>query len=345
MCDLVMWLESCLPGVENKYDDSMIPSDYNEILFNTKVSLDKIYLQNSDDIDLNNNPKKLLQQIEQYFETKKEDLPVGFPNSEIFNKLNLYIQEHIRYDDPFNILIFPGIIRCHANYLFKKMLVFLEIDNPNVKIPNVEVSTKNNIVYETIPILSASDKTLFYYFCFENSFTKTNNLNNSNPIKFVQIRPNQPLDKNILGKIEYSKIITLEKKKREIEESNKINRPFTNIDMITTNNLINELNEQYNIILNQTDIMWSKIFCYYQSEKLILEKISDSLHGRTKFQDFFLTVESIKKINITLNRLYLTKQKLELDEKIIKEKAILTDINNNKIITKIKDSELVGVLD
>lgn len=322
MDELTIWLESLLPGAVDVYDDCFLPSDYDQILNNKNIDYKNIFTEKND-IDLINNS----------LETNKKKNNSLSGMSEFYKKE--IIKKYVQNYDQINVLIYPGIIRSHTNYLFKKMMLVIKQQNITLKIPNIAHTNSKNITYDSVEILTCDDKMKFYNFCLENSFK-----NNRCMLSFESKKIMQPT-KEMFGKIEYNETIKNEKKNILLENIKKGNIPYNNLNIAIVNELIDNLNDQLEKIIELINTIWNEVFYQYQNEKLILEKLANNLESRVKINKFFFDLNSIKKINVTIKKLNVTKTKLELEE--LKNKFNVTH-EQNKNINKINTQLLVGNL-
>lgn len=351
MSDLIFWLESVFPGANDRFDTLYVPSDYYSVI-ETEIPFKDMYDPKGNDIDLCKNPDDVVEYLESCEDVTEE-----------CDDIKKTLQKSVQYYDTHIVLVLPGIVRSHTNYLFKKMLLELRQFGSQCNVPNL--SNPKNITYENIPFLSPADKTLFYEFCFQHSFVGSQMASYHN----VQ-RPVAPpiITKQTYGRIEYLNTIKKEKQKRLAEEESVRKQPYTGLTIDKVNLLIDEIVNQFDKMVNVIDNIWSNVLRDYLDnvnyDKLILDKIMGNIRGKSLLNDFFLKTVAHKKLEYIYNKLEITRKKLEYEEHVkhIKQEKIKqqdaekaneftigTSVSNRsqqsvRKVQKIDTTKLVGML-
>lgn len=373
--NIVNWLKSPMSHTNDIYDTLFLPDDF-YFLNNIHAYFKSIYLTQENDIDLKHNDVETIKDLEQYYTNNNTNVRVDINQHDSFcdgerdderddkcdenysNNLRVKaLQNCVQSYESQLVLIPPGTIQAHTNYLFRKMIFIANGNKFECLLPNL--TNIKNITYDKTSFINPQDKNDFYKFCFLNSHDSlTFNKGPSNKnIQFPVLLP--ILSKQTIGKLEYLNTIKKEKNKKIMDEEYQKTLPYPINDLRTVYDLEEVVIEQYEKFNELVNIIWTKIFTdyldYKNPNKKILEKIPNSVLGKAMLQKLLFNTSTFCKLKNINEKILITKNKLEHEKKLHDEEELrkekLSQLNESNIkniqkqcVKKIDTSKLVGML-
>lgn len=276
---LTKWLESKFSRASDIYDDFYVSQDQRDFYGIKKMeNYNKYY--NDNDIDLQNNPN-----ICKYYDLTDTN---EFNNS---TDCTNYIEYYHQNNDIKIVMIYPAINRAHCNLLFKMLLNYIDYYEMELEYSDIKKKQKGKN-YELITekynekIITKNNKTIFYSFCFENSY-KNKSLFSKMP---TPLKQNNKTNCN----------------KNVVENIFNIN-PYKNVPVKQLMNIASEIKETEDNYSEWILNIWEDIILpYINGEyRMILGNLNDDVFSYETFYDFMQTLPQYTKMMKLKNHIEL----------------------------------------